>query len=266
MRKTLFTLAFSVFCLVSYAQSAFTEVTFMAMMNRLQTDATFFKNEADPSFTITFGSGGTSSQESMLKFAEKNIGLYKRNETNLKVSQVGGTGVVTGVVEERFMVKENPTVVRSTAKYLFTYTFSQVNGKWLWVSAQHTEVPDKTNSATFSETVWKAILEEFKNDSKAFFASRISEDFRYPLPNGTYLNKANVTAWDKSNILNTEMLEPLIFQSGDLAVISGKHITAHGVEKDKGPHTDKVAATYTFQRRNGKWMFVASQQNPIEEK
>ena len=52
MKKQLFTLTFIFFCLASYAQSAFTEATFTAMMNRLQTDPPFFNNEQTPALLL----------------------------------------------------------------------------------------------------------------------------------------------------------------------------------------------------------------------
>jgi ketosteroid isomerase-like protein len=111
----------------------------------------------------------------------------------------------------------------------------------------------------FTAETWKELLDEYKNDSKAFFANRISDDFRYPLTNGKYLGRNDVIGWDKENILNTEMKDPVIFQSGDLAVVTGRHVTEHGVEKSNASRTDNFGATYTWQRQNGKWMFVASQ-------
>lgn len=371
------------------AQSTFTEATFTAMMNRLQTDPAFFKNETDPSFTITFGNGNTSSQEDMVKFAENNIGLYKRKETSLKVSQVGSTGIATGIVVESFLSKDNPSIVRAIYKHLFTYVFSQVKGKWLWVSGQHTEfrdtkqtdeaaikqviegqtqatydrnldkvlsfwanvpyltmvmpslnvnvngdenlkklltdfikgnpTPDKStttndyrsiriqgnaayvlqnetvtsptgtitkyvcnrylekqnnqwklvsatitpaNNSSFSAKTMKEILDEYKNDSKAFFNNRLSEDFRYTNQKGNYQPQKDFLGGTAQNIVSTELLQPVIFQSGDLAVVSGIHQTVRP-DKDGRQTISQEAATYTFQRRNGKWMFVASQQNVV---
>jgi hypothetical protein len=258
MKKQLLTLLCLFFYLASYAQSAFTEATFAAMMNRLQTDPAFFKNEANPSFTLTFGNGGTSTQEGMLKFAENNIGLYKREDTNLKVSQVGSTGIATGTVLESFATKENPTIVRRTSKNLFTYTFSQVNGKWWWVAAQHTAFPE----VKFTEATLKQILDDYKKDSKVFFNSYLSEDFRYTNSKGAYQPQKDFLGGTAQSIVTTEILQPVIFQSGDLAVVSGIHQTVR-TGKDGAQTTSQEAATYTFERRNGKWMFVASQQNAV---
>lgn len=258
MKKQLLTLSCVLLCLTSYAQSAFTEATFTAMMNRLQTDPAFFKNEADPSFTLTFGNGGTATQESMLKSVENLMGLYKREDTNLKVSQVGSTGIATGIVVESFTTKENPTIVRRTSKNLFTYTFSQVNGKWWWVAAQHTAFPE----VKFTAATMKEILDEYKKDSKAFFNNRLSEDFRFTNQKGNYQPQKDFLGGTAQSIVSAEMLQPVIFQSGDLAVTSGIH---HNIltNKEGNQYTRDVAATYTWQRRNGKWMFVGSQQNNI---
>ncbi len=176
MKKQLFTFTFIFFCLASYAQSTFTEATFTAMMNRLQTDPAFFKNEADPGFTITFGSGSSSPREGMIKFAENNIGLYKREDTNLKVSQVGSTAIATGTLVESFLSKENPTLVKRTSKNLFTYTFAQMNGKWWWVAAQHTPFPEpKFNEAENKATAAK-YLEEIINHKRPELLKEVFTD------------------------------------------------------------------------------------------
>ena len=115
---------------------------------------------------------------------------------------------------------------------------------------------------TFNLALSNEILDEYRKDSKAFFINRLSEDFRYTTQQGNYLGKAAIVGGDKQNIVSTELLQPVFFQSGDLAVSSGIHQTVR-IEKDGSQTMGQVAATYTFQRRNDKWMFVASQQNAI---
>ena len=58
------------------------------------------------------------------------------------------------------------------------------------------------------------------------------------------------------NTLANEVLEPIIFQSSELAVVTG-------IQKigDDG----KIACSHTFQNRKGKWIFVASQQTRVVE-
>ncbi|WP_018616637.1 hypothetical protein [Segetibacter koreensis] len=65
------------------------------------------------------------------------------------------------------------------------------------------------------------------------------------------------------NILANDVLEPVIFQSRDLAILSGVHKTTR-VGNDGNEITGKVAGTYTFQKRKGKWIFLASQETAVD--
>ncbi len=117
---------------------------------------------------------------------------------------------------------------------------------------------------TFTKETFNELLDEYKTDSKAFFNNRLSTDFRYSDEEGKFLYRQDITSGDAQKISKTEILEPVIFQSGDLAVVSGIHKTER-VEKD-GNENSEVACTYTFERRKNKWMFVASQQTAIVKK
>ena len=118
---------------------------------------------------------------------------------------------------------------------------------------------------TFTQATLNEMLDEYKKDSKAFFINRLSTDFRYMNQQGTYQYRNEIITGDAQKIVNTEILEPVIFQSRDLAVVSGIHKTVR-VGNEGNQNTGQVGCTYTFQRRKGKWMFVASQQTPIVEK
>ena len=140
---------------------------------------------------------------------------------------------------------------------------------------------------TFTQAALKEMLEEYKRDSKAFFINRLSENFRYSNPQGKFLHKSDVAIGGTQkivstsdaqkivttlqaiermleNILANEVLEPVIFQSCDLALVSGRHKTTW-VGNDGNEITGEVAGTYTFQKRKSKWMFVASQQTSLAE-
>jgi len=141
--------------------------------------------------------------------------------------------------------------------------------------------------STFTQATFKELSDEYKSDSKAFFVNRLSEDFRYSNEQGKFLYKSDVTAAGKTavvktsdaqkilttlqaiermleNVLANAVLEPVIFQSCDLAIVSGIHKTTR-VGNDGNETTGQVACTYTFQKRKGKWMFVASQQTSLSE-
>ena len=115
----------------------------------------------------------------------------------------------------------------------------------------------------FTQATLNEIQEEYKTNSKAFFTKWLSDDFRYTNPKGVFQNRQDIVAQDAQKILKVEIAQPVIFQSGDLAVVSGIHRTER-VGENGNPVTGQVACTYTFQRRQGKWMFVASQQTTIQ--
>ena len=130
----------------------------------------------------------------------------------------------------------------------------------------------------FTLATFKEMLEEYKKDSKAFFINRLSDDFRYSNPEGKFLQKSDVTTSDAQKVLTTiqaidrmlanalgnDILEPIIFQSRDLAVVSGIQKTPP-IGNDGNENTSQVACTYTFQKRKGRWMFVASQQTSLAQ-
>jgi hypothetical protein len=117
--------------------------------------------------------------------------------------------------------------------------------------------------STFTQSTLNGIIAEYKANSKAFFTNRLSDDFRYANPQGAYQNRNDIISQDAQKILKVEIADAVIFQSGDLAVVSGIHKTER-VGKDGNPVKGQVACTYTFQRRGGKWLFVASQQTDIQ--
>ena len=115
----------------------------------------------------------------------------------------------------------------------------------------------------FTQATFDELVNEYKKDSKAFFNNRLSEDWRYINSKGGFQYQPAFLGGASQNIVSTEILQPVIFQSGDLAVTSGIHKTVH-INKDGKQVTENTAATYTWQRRNDKWMFVASQHSAIQ--
>ena len=114
----------------------------------------------------------------------------------------------------------------------------------------------------FTQATLNEILTEYQTNSKAFFTNRLSADFRYITPKGAYQNRNDIVVQDVQKILKVEIADAVIFQSGDLAVVSGIHKTERS-GPDGNPVMGQVACTYTFQRRQDKWMFVASQQTSM---
>ena len=139
--------------------------------------------------------------------------------------------------------------------------------------------------STFTQAVFQEMSNDYKRDSKAFFINRLSEDFRYSNPQGKFLRKSDVAKGGTQqmvstndaqkivatlqgiermleNMLANDVLEPVIFNSCDLAVVSGMQ-KATWVGNDGNETTGEVAFTYSFQKRKGKWMFLAAQQTSV---
>lgn len=181
--------------------------------------------------------------------------------SDLRVKQSGSLGVVSGIRNHALVL---PNGQKMTWKDAFTYTFEWKNNNWTLTDLHHTKIDYQTGGEdnTLTTQMQQKIGNEYKTDSKAFYANRLSDDFRYATVQGSYLTKEMVLKSDKQNIISSETLQPLIFQSGDLAVETGIHKTVR-LDKDGIERSKQVAATYVFQRRNGKWMFVSSQQTDI---
>lgn len=239
------------------AQDSFNEAYFKGLMLRWEKDPlSLLKNETDPNFTYITENGTVVTRKQLIQAYIDNK-ESNRSVENVKVWQVANTGVAIGILNHTILYKNNP--IPKTFKQSFTYTFSQQNSKWLLVSAQHTE----SKASAFTAETLKEILDEYKADSHTFFNNHLSEDWRYINRKGGFQFQKAFLGGTAQNIVSTEMLEPVIFQSGDLAVTSGIHKTIR-IDKDGNQITENTAVTYTWQRRNDKWMFVASQQSGIQ--
>lgn len=124
-----------------------------------------------------------------------------------------------------------------------------------------------TSAASFAQPAFtKAVLaeigQEYQKDSKAFYTNRLAPEFRFMHPGGIYLNRNAIVAQPSQTILKSDILDPVIFQAGALAVVSGIHLTERNGPDGK-PVAKRVGCTYTFQYRGNKWLFMASQQTDL---
>ncbi|OYU66996.1 MAG: hypothetical protein CFE22_06835 [Cytophagaceae bacterium BCCC1] len=236
-----------------FGQSKFTDATFADFNKKFKANPIeTLKNNASEKLIYVLGNGRSNGYQELLAF----YGAFSEKERTfpeLTVYQVGNTAVATGVVDHSYFPKNNPSNLSHWVGK-FTYTYGFEKGKWLLVSAQHTDFQEPFTKETLNE-----ILAEYKTDSKAFFNKYLASDFRYTNNKGSYQYQKEFLGGTAQSIVATEMLQPVIFKSGDLATVSGVHKTIR-TNKDGSQQTSHDAATYTFQRRAGKWMFVASQQ------
>lgn len=239
-----------------FGQSKFTEATFADFNKKFKANPIeTLKNNASEKLIYVLGNGRSSGYQELIAFYGANT-ENERTFPELTIYQVGNTAVATGVVDHSYFPINNPSKLSHWVGK-FTYTYGFEKGKWLLVSAQHTDFQEPFTKETLNE-----ILEEYKTDSKAFFNKYLSSDFRYTNQQGSYQYQKEFLGGTAQSIVATEILQPVIFQSGNLATVSGLHQTIRS-NNDGSQQTSHDAATYTFQRRAGKWMFVASQQIPL---
>ena len=75
--------------------------------------------------------------------------------TDVKVRQYGTTGIATGIWAHSHRSKKNGSV--AAYKEFFTYVFTEQHGKWVWVSAQHSEGP---TDVAVEEAAIKSVVEK----------------------------------------------------------------------------------------------------------
>lgn len=273
MKKLILTLLFFVAYNGIHAQKAVPKLT-LEQVHQLNGDiekkpAETFQKFATEGFVFTNGNGKTYNKTELV--AAYNYMIQEKHETSdEKIQQISNTAIITGKIHQRFLQKADRKLLNDY-QGVFTYTFVFQNNNWMFAAAQHTDfIPSKTEEEAadipkpFTKETLNEILAEYRTDSKAFFNKYLSLDFRYTNPKGSYQYQKDFLGGTAQSIVATEVLQPVIFQSGDLATVSGLHKTVR-TTKDGSQQTSHDAATYTFQRRAGKWMFVASQQTPLIE-
>lgn len=261
MKKQLFTLALSLMFGSLYAQTDLKTV-FAAISAEYDKDPMAFVQKMDNNLRFTGAEGQFFDKQKTLELAATaKGGKVETQVSDLRIKQSGTLGLASGV---RLQAVSFANGIKMSWKDAFTYTFEWKNNAWVITDLHHTKIDYQTGGEdnTFTTQMQQKIENEYKTDSKAFYANRLSDDFRYTTVQGSYVTKEMALKGDKQNIVSTEMLQPIIFQSGDLAVSTGIHKTVR-LDKDGIERSKQIAATYVFQRRNGKWMFVSSQQTDI---
>jgi ketosteroid isomerase-like protein len=179
MRNYTISLLFLAMSLSSFAQKVFDNNGFNGMMQRYDKDPVqFLKTETAPDFMLVGTNGYVFDVKGVMAIYD-NITPISRVYSDLKTRQYGNTGVATGRVKHTYTNKKNG----ETQVYdeLFSYVFNQNKGKWLMVSAQHSEPPMDKNAeeaaikkvldaqvaAVYAGDVM-AIQKFYKDDPKAF--------------------------------------------------------------------------------------------------
>ncbi len=140
------------------------------------------------------------------------------------------------------------------------HILERVNNQWKIIGASiH---PNNLANEDKPDETLKQFIIEYNKDATAFFMDRCPEDFRYTNADGKFSGKDALKS-DKTYTSDSEVSEMKVFQSGDLAAVSGIH-TWKNKQNDGKVKVNKVAFTYTLLKKDGKWWFAASHHTPVK--
>lgn len=120
----------------AFCQGTFSEKTFYDLAAEYAKDLEGFVKNADENFVFITGNGARMYKPELAKIAST-ITL-KREYSDIKVNQSGGTALVSGIIDETITPKDDPSKER-TYKGVFTGVWSYQKGKWVLMSWQHSD-------------------------------------------------------------------------------------------------------------------------------
>ncbi len=139
MKKLITTLLFSAFSLLTFTQSTFTEKTLTDMRQRMLSTGwdKFSKEEVSPDF-VMHGNDGKPCDMRCMEELNKSATLVEWPMEQVKIQQVDNAVTVTGITHHSGVDKK--TNEKWTANQNFTETYAYQNGKWIWLTAQYTDI------------------------------------------------------------------------------------------------------------------------------
>ena len=266
MKKLILISVFSCLIISSLqAQKPFDEAIFNGMLTRwVKEPVSFYKNECDSQFMFTNGNGESYSQEKAIATYTNIIASATKKVENLKVWQVGNTGIATGKTIESYVYKNGGTAAYAG---IFTYTFSQQNGKWMMVSAQHTDykTPKANDEMTIRQTCENETKYFHEADTKNWDSQWSQKG--YVEYQSQYLKeliktpfaKGEIFVGMKNNVAKTRKPDGLMSKVTDFeARINGNMAWATYTQEDfKGENSnEKSRQLRILEKVNGSWKIV----------
>jgi hypothetical protein len=154
MRNLSIILLFSAISIFSFAQTPFTTEVFQALNKRALADfSKVMAEETSPDFTFTNGNGVVLTYDQMKDMTNK---ITEWNISDVKIKQIGKMAVATGINKHNILF----TKTNTTAFYnmRFTYTYEFINKKWMWLTAQHSDIAPRQTPE--EEAAIKRVLDD----------------------------------------------------------------------------------------------------------
>ena len=272
MKKTTLALLFSAISLLSFAQSAFTEKVFNDMMVRYGKDPMqFLKTETDPSFMLVGTSGHVFDYKGITALIES-MTTETSVFSDVKVRQFGTTGIATGLWEHSHKSKKDGSV--TAYKELFTYVFSDQKGKWIMVSAQHSEAPVyRVADEKQIQAGADAFIKSWNNHDFSDMKNYLTEDCDWVTPIGMWWKNRKEVIYGHDAFHNaffkttpmTKEKTTIRFTTADAAVV---HIVVHLTEYTR-PDNQKIPEgnaldIMVFTKKGDKWLISSAQITNID--
>lgn len=123
------------FTLNAYSQGSFTEKTFHDFMANNE-DPKFFMENAHEKFVFITGNGAKMNRS---EFNNAVSAVTVNSDfSDLTVNQVGGTALVSGMIDQKITPKDNPAGAWDY-KGVFTAVWAYEKKKWVLMSWQHSD-------------------------------------------------------------------------------------------------------------------------------
>ena len=158
MKNVLFSILFSTMNFLSFAQTPFTEKIVNDMNQRLLKDPVQVLKTEVASTTDYYLIGGEGHKYT---YAEV-LGLFEANEmtnsamSDVAVKQYGNIGMATGILSHSFKNKKSGDTRSTTERFTYIHEFK--NGKWKYVSGQHS--PIQSSAAEDEAAIKKLITDQ----------------------------------------------------------------------------------------------------------
>jgi hypothetical protein len=147
---------------LSFAQPTFTEKNLTDMRQRMLADpAKVTKEEVSLDFVMV-GHAGQPCDYDCLMNLNANATLTEWPMEQIKIRQVGNVAIVTGISRHAAVYKKTNTKTQYNQRFTDTYEYK--NGKWMWLTAQYTDI---VPPAAVEEAAIKKVLVDERN---AFYA------------------------------------------------------------------------------------------------
>ena len=180
MKQLTITFLFSIISIFCFAQTPFTEKTFLDFAKKMEKDPVqTLENSAVTDFVFV-GTGGFVTDLKGLIALYDNFTSVSFTPTDYKIRTYGNSTIVTGRLKHTYTVKK--TGAPRILDELITYTYAWINGEWKFTSAQHSDAPIDRNieevaikkilddvDAAFNGGDKDGVINAWKNDPKISF-------------------------------------------------------------------------------------------------